>query len=161
MFFEKQFLIANKWLRFGVATVLMGSTLFLIWSLLTSQSANAHTLYILILTVMLVLLALAFVSMDTEINSNGITVLSKPWLQKKKISWSEIDHIEVRKIFPNQEFGHATGPGILFGYKTKTGFIIKGDDAIVLETKSNGRIVVGTQKPKSVYQFLQSLKKTA
>ncbi|MGE0587692.1 MAG: hypothetical protein AB7O48_03905 [Cyclobacteriaceae bacterium] len=160
MFLEKQFLIANKWLRFSIASVLVASTLFLIWSLLNSPNANAHTLYILTLTVNLVLLALVFVSMDTVINSHGVTVFSKPWLLKKKFSWSEVNHIEVRKIIPSQEFGHATGPGILFGYKTKAGYVIKGDDAMVLETKNNGRIVVGTQKPKSVYQFLKSLKKT-
>ncbi len=101
--------------------------------------------------VIVVALFFAFVKLKTTVNSVGIKVSMKPFVDKSFV-WTEINHVCVLKYTP------ITGVGIRFFTKYGTVYRMKGDRGMYIELNNGEKLLIGTQKEEElakVVEFLQ------
>lgn len=99
----------------------------------------------------LILIALR---LNTKINKQGIYFQLFPFqLKQKFISWNEVASIEVRKYSPIMEYG---GWGYRYGFKNGKAFNVSGNMGLQLVLKNGDKILIGTQKPDELMEFLKN-----
>lgn len=99
----------------------------------------------------LVLIAL---KLNTKINKQGIHFQLLPFqFREKFISWNEVASIEVRKYSPIMEYG---GWGYRYGFKNGKAYNVSGNMGLQLVLKNGDKILIGTQKPDELMEFLKN-----
>lgn len=92
--------------------------------------------------------------LNTKINKQGIYFQLFPFqLKQKFISWNEVASIEVRKYSPIMEYG---GWGYRYGFKNGKAFNVSGNMGLQLVLKNGDKILIGTQKPDELMEFLKN-----
>ena len=96
--------------------------------------------------------------LDTKIDEIGLWYRFFPLqLKMNCITWSEIDKAYIRQYNPILEYG---GWGIKFGIGGKGGaYNIAGNMGLQIELKTGKKILIGTQQPEQVKQWLTCLPK--
>ena len=90
--------------------------------------------------------------LKTKINEEGISFTYRPFINKPKVfKWENIQKAYVRKYQPIWEYG---GWGIKYGIKG-TAYNTSGNKGLQLILKSGKKILIGTQKPKELEEFLK------
>ena len=107
-----------------------------------------------ILIVLFVDLLLVFFQLKTKINEKGIYYQLFPFqLKEKKIYWNEIAEVNIRKYSPIWEYG---GWGYRYSFKNGKAYNISGNMGLQLVFKNGKKILIGTNKPKELAEFLES-----
>jgi len=100
---------------------------------------------------LLIVLLFRFLTLETEINENGVTYQFYPFHRNKRhIDWNNLKKIYVRKYRPISEYG---GWGYRVGL-SGVAYNIKGNQGIQLKFKSGKKLLIGTQKPKEAQQII-------
>lgn len=95
--------------------------------------------------------------LDTEVNSVGVRYRFKPFqLSSRTIEWKNIKEVRLRKYHPFWEY---KGWGISWG-KAGWAYSTKGNTGLQLVLKNGKRILVGTQKPNELKDYLTKLRET-
>lgn len=108
-----------------------------------------HVLVLLIPGVLIVYLV--FVRLHTILDSTGIYVDFKPFLRRKKWSWDDVDHVQIIK-YSFLDYGG-------WGYRNGTygtGYTVQGYYGFQVHFKDGKKILVGTQRPEEVQEFLNN-----
>lgn len=141
------------WLPLGVIAI------WVVWPIYKaiSQGENFDSGQWLGLVVIIGVLGLLFsTKLETSIDENGIQVRFLPFIIKPKlIPWSELDSVHVRQYKPLREYG---GWGLRFGPNGKA-YNVKGNQGLQLLFKDRTALLIGTQKPKELEEFLRKLGK--
>ncbi len=88
----------------------------------------------------------------TKINQDGISFTFKPFINKPKVfKWENIKEAYVRKYKPIWEYG---GWGIRYGLKGRA-YNMSGNKGLQLILNSGKKILIGTQKPEELENFLK------
>ncbi len=99
----------------------------------------------------LILIAL---KLNTKINKQGIYFQLFPFQFKyNEISWNDVLTIEVRKYKPIREYG---GWGYRFSFKNGKAYNISGNMGLQIVLKNGDKILIGTQKPDELIEFLNN-----
>lgn len=99
-----------------------------------------------------------FLKLITRIDEFGIHYKFFPFHRKmKKIMWSEIQSIHVRKYDAISEYGGWGLKGLLNRKKGKA-INVKGNIGIQLELKNNKKLLIGTQKENEAQSVLETYK---
>ena len=124
---------------------------------------------LLFITLIITFLSLAFffVRLDTVIDKDGVYVQMFPVQWKFNFTpWNRIIKAEVRKAIPLVEgvggwlpmFKYSRYKWNLSGFKRKSLMaIISGNKVLQLDIVNNERIVIGTQSPEELSEFLEKL----
>jgi len=106
---------------------------------------------IIIFVANLILIAL---KLNTKINKQGIYFQLFPFQFKyNEISWNDVLTIEVRKYKPIREYG---GWGYRFSFKNGKAYNISGNMGLQIVLKNGDKILIGTQKPDELMEFLKN-----
>lgn len=90
--------------------------------------------------------------LKTKINGEGISFTFKPIINKPKLyRWEDIKEAYVRKYQAIWEYG---GWGIRFGMKGRA-YNTSGNKGLQLILNSGKKILIGTQKPEELENFLK------
>ncbi|MEI7662056.1 MAG: hypothetical protein WCK34_07660 [Bacteroidota bacterium] len=117
---------------------------------MSDQGLIAVFLIVLLLFILLFLL-LGFSKLTTLIDESGICFRFFPFQFKyKKIKWEMIAAISVVSCNPLREFG---GWGIRRNKNGKA-YNVSGDKGLQIRLKSGGTILIGTQNPRALNDFL-------
>jgi len=99
------------------------------------------------------LIYFVYVRLYTILDSTGIYVDFKPFLRRKKWSWDEVQHIQIIK------YGFLDYGG--WGYRDGTygkGYTVQGYYGFQIHFKDGSKVLIGTQRPEEVQQFLDQIK---
>lgn len=110
----------------------------------------SQSMVLLIPGILIVYFVLA--RLHTVMDSTGIYVDFKPFLRRKKWSWHEVAHVQIRK-YTFLDYGG-------WGYRKGTygtGYTVQGYYGIQIHLKDGEKILVGTQRPDEVQQFLDHI----
>jgi hypothetical protein len=135
---------------------------FGIWGLInlvgTKDEDQINTQLIVFCSIPIVLFSLGFfVNLKTDYNEKEIILRFYPLpFFKRKIDWNQINKVYVRK-FDWSEF-KATGVGALPLGSGKA-YHLFSEYGLQIETTDGDKILIGTQKPKSLLEFLKHLNK--
>jgi len=114
----------------------------------------SYLLIVLLITGLILLFR--FACLSTEIDENGIDYRFFPFhLKHKKITWSEIEKMEVITYKPIRDYG---GWGIRYN-RTGKAYNVSGDKGLQLYLKNGKRILIGTQRDAELTDFLGKLNK--
>ena len=93
-----------------------------------------------------------FLRLKTKIDKEGISFTFKPFINRPKVySWNNIKEAYVRTYKPIWEYG---GWGIRYGMKGRA-FNTSGNKGLQLILNSGKKILIGTQKPEELENFLK------
>jgi len=128
--------------------------------------SNMMLLISMLITILLGLIFF-FVRLDTIIDKDGVYVQMFPMHWKFNFTpWDRIIKAEVRKAIPLVEgvdgwlpmFKYSRYKWNLSGFKRKSLMaIISGNKVLQLDIVNNERIVIGTQSPEELSEFLEKL----
>ena len=105
----------------------------------------------------LVIVLFSAVKLTVCIDRFGIEYRFFPFqLNFKKIAWDEIENYEVIKYRPLTDYG---GYGVRYGFKGKA-YNVRGNMGLQLTLKTGKKILLGTQKPTELNDYLKKLKMT-
>lgn len=92
--------------------------------------------------------------LTTRIDENGIAVRFTPFIWKeKKYVWSDLAEVKVREYRPLAEYG---GWGVR-GFGKNRALNVSGSFGLQLVMKDGAKMLIGTQKPQELEEFLKSL----
>lgn len=105
--------------------------------------------------VILVALLLITLRLHTRLDSTGIHYRMTPLhLRWQHISWAETSRAYVREYDPLGEYG---GWGIK-GFASNRAYNVAGSSGLQLELQNAKRILLGTQQPEALRQFIAQLR---
>ncbi len=91
------------------------------------------------------------ISLTTKIDDSGIYMRFFPFVTKR-ILWPEIDALKVLN------YGFVGGWGIRIGTKYGTVYNIRGKEGLSIRLKNGKKLLIGTQKPIELKEFVDSYK---
>ncbi len=94
-----------------------------------------------------------FIRLRTTVDSTGITVDFKPFLWNKLWSWDKIAAVQIKKysLLDYGGWGYRIGPN-------GTAYTVQGKYGVQIQFKNGDKILVGTQKPEEIQQFLDHIR---
>jgi hypothetical protein len=96
-----------------------------------------------------------FAKLTTIINKDGVFIKYVPFRNRKKhIPLNEIESLHVRKYDPIREYG---GFGLRFGFKGGMAYNVSGFWGLQIIMKDGEKILIGTQKPEELNNFLKNI----
>lgn len=150
----------NKWWHYMLAAlpaaIVIVSSLFIQFDIMSTENNQKASLLASIISILLAVLAFIwfrYIKLNTIINEAGISVQFKgiPFC-KKKISWPEIQKIEVIEYSPLYDYGgwgvrySLAGKGWCYNVSGKIGISIM---------QSNGKpFLIGTQKSEEAQKII-------
>lgn len=121
----------------------------------TSESEKQEGMIALIAVfcIMALVMGLIFnIKLETRIDEQGIHYKYFPFIKWRLIDKSQILHASVQPFSPLSDHG---GWGIK-GNKTTKAFTVMGDTGLVLDLGEKKKILIGTQKPKELSEFIEN-----
>ncbi|MEO0731228.1 MAG: PH domain-containing protein [Bacteroidota bacterium] len=100
--------------------------------------------------IVLTMILMAVLELRTTITESGIEAYFWPF-GRKRIFWSEIEGYRIKEYSPLKEFG---GWGYRIGPHGKA-FNMYGNMGLELDLKSGKKLMIGTQRPEELGQFLE------
>lgn len=88
-----------------------------------------------------------YMSLNTDINNNGIKMHFVPFV-KKQVKWEEVKSLNV------VNYGFVGGWGIRFGSSYGTIYNVKGKIGLAIELNNGKKFLIGTQKPEEMQQIV-------
>ncbi|MGB1037664.1 MAG: hypothetical protein ACPGYY_03385 [Bacteroidia bacterium] len=88
--------------------------------------------------------------LETHINNYGVDLSC--WPIRKKVSWNNIEHLEV------VNYGFVGGWGIRHGTKYGTVYNTSGQIGLAIKLKNNKKFLIGTQKGEELKQIVEKWK---
>lgn len=140
----------NQWWMWVMNLVVMGIMVFAGWMEYKS-TGDLLTTYLGIMIGMLMIGMIAAVSLKTTITDDGIEVRFWPFM-RRRIFRSEIVEARVRKYSPIGEYG---GWGIKYGKSGKC-YNTQGDMGLQLRLKDGKKVLIGTQRPEELAEFIEA-----
>ncbi len=149
---ENSFIESQKVKQAWIIVLMITVTIFSIINYVqmpASFSSIAPLVIIFIANLILIALKL-----NTKINKQGIYFQLFPFQFKyNEISWNDVLTIEVRKYKPIREYG---GWGYRFSFKNGKAYNISGNMGLQIVLKNGDKILIGTQKPDELMEFLNN-----
>ncbi len=131
-------------------------TLVLVATLvLTSETDQKEGIIGLIFVLFIMTTAMVFIfnlKLTTRIDSNGIHFRYFPFIKWRSIPKAQIRSAEVISFSPLTDHG---GWGIKGNSSTKA-YTVIGDKGLKLDINEKKKIVIGTQKPKELSEFIEN-----
>ncbi len=119
-----------------------------------SDTGLIVTLTLVLILFLLMFLLFGFANLTTEIDRHRIAFRFFPFHYKfQQIGWNKIEKFEVITYKPIRDYG---GWGIKFGKNGKA-YNVAGNRGLQLQLKSGKNILIGTQKPDELSDFLSKL----
>ena len=111
------------------------------------------SLFLLTLKSLPLLLAglFALMYLETKVDESGIFIRFFPFLNKHW-TWAEIQSYELISYSPIGDFG---GWGIRMSGRT-TAYTVGGNHGLELKLNNGKRVVIGTQRPEALQEFLEN-----
>jgi hypothetical protein len=132
--------------RWWIMTFLAGLPILI----LTSQSTGDYIAVWIALPFFAVFTYLFVIArLRTRLSSRTVEFQFSPFLSRK-YDWSDIESAEVI------DYGFVGGWGIRLGTKYGTVYNVSGKMGLQLRLKNGKRIVIGTQKPEQIQNWLES-----
>jgi len=92
--------------------------------------------------------------LTTRVDEKGIAVRFTPFIWKEKFySWTDLAEVKVREYRPLAEYG---GWGVR-GFGKNRALNVSGNKGLQLVMKDGSKMLIGTQKPEELEDFLKSL----
>ena len=130
-------------------------TLILVGVVVFSQESPAQEGILAVLAVfgiMALVMALIFnIKLETRIDEKGIHYRFFPFVKWRLIEKTQIGKAEVTSFNPLLDHG---GWGIK-GNRTTKAFTVIGDNGLQIEMGEKKKVLIGTQKPKELKEFLE------
>ncbi len=101
----------------------------------------------------LIIAFFTFIRLHTSVDSTGIMVDFKPFLWRKVWAWDKIEDVQIQKysLLDYGGWGYRIGP-------KGTAYTVKGKYGLQIHFKDGSKVLVGTQRPEEVQQFLDQIK---
>lgn len=148
--------IKSVWLWIG----LVAAILFVVIVLMEQATTKTiHPETIAIFSSFSVLMTLLFKSLKltTVIDEFNVSYKLSPFhLTLRKIPWMLIERCEVRTYNPIGEYG---GWGLKYGFKSGKAINLSGNKGLQLYLKTGKKILIGTQQPERLEQYLKMIGK--
>lgn len=152
---ETQRFVTSKWILLFVSIITLAS-LSAIFKL-NNSTINQITVIAPSVSV-LVLVIFAFLGIETQINEHGVYVRFGFFRQRlTEYKWADIETAKLTKYSPIKEYGG-------WGYKrsfltpNKRAYSVIGNYGLELTCKDGRVIMIGTQNPDYLKEYLQMLK---
>jgi hypothetical protein len=149
---ENSFIESQKVKQAWIIVLMITVTIFSIINYVQMPATFSSIAPLIIIFVAnLILIAL---KLNTKINKQGIYFQLFPFQFKyNEISWNDVLTIEVRKYKPIREYG---GWGYRFSFKNGKAYNISGNMGLQIVLKNGDKILIGTQKPDELMEFLKN-----
>jgi hypothetical protein len=149
---ENSFIESQKVKQAWIIVLMITVTIFSIINYVQMPASFSSIAPLVIIFVAnLILIAL---KLNTKINKQGIYFQLFPFQFKyNEISWNDVLTIEVRKYKPIREYG---GWGYRFSFKNGKAYNISGNMGLQIVLKNGDKILIGTQKPDELMEFLKN-----
>jgi hypothetical protein len=149
---ENSFIESQKVKQAWIIVLMITVTIFSIINYVQMPASFSSIAPLVIIFVAnLILIAL---KLNTRINKQGIYFQLFPFQFKyNEISWNDVLTIEVRKYKPIREYG---GWGYRFSFKNGKAYNISGNMGLQIVLKNGDKILIGTQKPDELMEFLKN-----
>ena len=149
---ENSFIESQKVKQAWIIVLMITVTIFSIINYVQMPATFSSIAPLIIIFVAnLILIAL---KLNTRINKQGIYFQLFPFQFKyNEISWNDVLTIEVRKYKPIREYG---GWGYRFSFKNGKAYNISGNMGLQIVLKNGDKILIGTQKPDELMEFLKN-----
>ena len=132
---------------------LLGVQLLIIMVLLVATSQTWWSMMIIFLAMVLTMVLIGSLKLTTWIDDEGVHFKMNLFHRRvRTIPWEEIDQIHVREYSPLKEYG---GWGIRYGNKGWA-YNVKGKHGLQILKTDGKRILIGTQNPEEVSEYLAS-----
>ena len=123
----------------------------------TASNDELFSLAFPVIILILVVLLFIFIKLETKIDETGIYYQFFPFhLRLKKISWNELEDIQVRKYNPVMEYGGWGIRGLSRKGRRGMAFNISGNMGIQLILKDGGRLLLGTKIPEKAKETINN-----
>jgi len=149
---ENSFIESQKVKQAWIIVLMITATIFSIINYVQMPATFSSIAPLVIIFIAnLILIAL---KLNTKINKQGIYFQLFPFQFKyNEISWNDVLTIEVRKYKPIREYG---GWGYRFSFKNGKAYNISGNMGLQIVLKNGDKILIGTQKPVELIEFLNN-----
>lgn len=107
-------------------------------------------LIITTISTVVMIVAIVFTRLDTEISKTGIVFGFVPFF-KRRINWEEVQHAEVI------DYGFIGGWGLRFTFKYGTVYNVRGRYGLSILLKNGKKLMIGTQKQVEMSNHIKSL----
>lgn len=145
------------WMRILLVIVLAFAVSPLVFQYDTLINSNVELMSVIVSILVLLAVFISFwflFKLQTRIDERGITYRFFPFQRKERFkSWSEIESITIRKFNPIKEYG---GWGYRISFTKKKALTIKGNKGIQIIFKNGNELLLGTQYPEKVEQFIKT-----
>lgn len=152
---ETQRFITSKWILVFVVIIAIASISGI--TQLYTTGVDQIT-FIAPLVSLLVLVLFAFLGIETQINEHGVYVRFGFFRQRlTAYKWTDIESARLTKYSPLKEYG---GWGYRRGFLTpnKRAYSVIGNIGLELKFKDGRVVMIGTQNPDYLKEYLQVLK---
>lgn len=99
---------------------------------------------------LVMIVAIIFIRLETEINETGIVFGFVPF-SKRRINWEEVQQAEVI------DYGFIGGWGLRFTFKYGTVYNVRGRYGLSILLKNGKKLMIGTQKQEELRNHIKSL----
>ncbi|MBL1410612.1 hypothetical protein [Sphingobacterium faecale] len=106
-----------------------------------------------LLIILVLIIYFSFAKLWTTVDAEGIEITFLPFAWRKRWAWKDVQEVYIRK-YSLYEFGG-------WGYRLGSGgtaYTSKGKHGVQLEFKNGKKILVGTQHPEEIKQFITKIR---
>lgn len=106
-----------------------------------------------LLIILALIIYFAFARLCTTIDADGIEITFLPFAWRKRWAWRDVQKVYIRKysLYEFGGWGHRIGSG-------GVAYTSKGKYGVQLEFKNGKKILVGTQHPEEIQQFITKIR---
>jgi hypothetical protein len=126
----------------------------LMFAIVNRDEANASSGIIAISGVAVVMLLLTTLKLSTRVDQHGISFSYFPLVRNTRIMWAEVLRASVHKTNPLFEYG---GWGVRMFWRKKA-YNVWGTKGLVIELKNGKHVMIGTNQPERLTDYLVYLK---
>jgi len=169
VFYERQQF--NKWWIILLLVVINGFFIYVNFGQLANDKSLGNNpvdnVILVVVSVLLIIITIGlfFSHLDTMIDKDGVYYRFFPFhLRFKCMPWDYISEFEIVNFFRTKKFGGRfknfkfknKGHGIHFGFRRRS-YSVSGNYGLQLTLNNNRKILIGTQTPEELEEFLNKL----